>query len=133
MKVWLVGARGMLGTALRARLEGRRVAHVSTDLELDIVDRGAVQSFADRERPTLIVNAAAYTRVDDAETNEETALRVNATGPENLGLAAAAVGARVAHVSTDYVFDGKADAPYPEDAPTAPQGAYGRTKLAGEE
>jgi len=132
MKAWLVGARGMLGTALRTRLEGERVPHVCTDIELDITERGAVQSFAERERPELILNAAAYTRVDDAEANEETALRVNATGPENLGIAAAAVGARVVHVSTDYVFDGRADTPYPEDAPTAPQGAYGRTKLAGE-
>ncbi len=133
MKVWLVGARGMLGTALRVRLERQGVPHVCTDIDLDITDRSAVQSFAERERPELIVNAAAYTRVDDAETNEEVALRVNAAGPEHLGLAAAALGARVAHVSTDYVFDGKADTPYKENAPTAPQGAYGRTKLVGEQ
>lgn len=131
MKVWLVGARGMLGTALVARLE-RQAAWIGTDLDVDITKRDAVLAFAERERPSLIVNAAAYTRVDDAETHEEDARRVNADGPENLGLAAAAIGARVVHFSTDYVFDGRGTEPYVEDAPTDPAGAYGRTKLEGE-
>jgi len=131
MKVWLVGARGMLGTALVARLE-RQTPWVGTDLDLDITNRDAVLAFAERERPRVIVNAAAYTRVDDAETHEADARRVNADGPENLGLAAAAIDARVVHFSTDYVFDGRGTEPYLEDAPTGPAGAYGRTKLEGE-
>lgn len=133
MKIWLVGARGMLGTALLARLERLGVPRVTSDLDVDIADRERVLEFARRERPTLIVNAAGYTRVDDAEAHEADALRANGVGPENLGFAAASLGSKVVHYSTDYVFDGRGTAPYLEDAPTGPAGAYGRTKLAGEE
>jgi dTDP-4-dehydrorhamnose reductase len=133
MKIWLVGARGMLGTALLSRLSRLGVATVTSDLEVDIADRARVLDFSERERPTLIVNAAAYTRVDDAETHETEAFRANADGPGNLGAAAAALGARVLHFSTDYVFDGQGSAPYREDAPTAPRGVYARSKLEGEQ
>jgi dTDP-4-dehydrorhamnose reductase len=133
MKVWLVGGKGMLGTALRERLERSEVAHVITDLELDITDLERVSGFARAERPTHVINVAAYTRVDDAEAQEPDAFRVNALGPEHLARAAVDVGARLLHFSTDYVFPGTAHEPYPEDAPTGPSGAYGRTKLAGEE
>lgn len=133
MKIWLVGARGMLGTALLARLERLSVPRVTSDLDVDIADRQRVLDFARQQRPTLILNAAGYTRVDDAETHEADALRANGDGPENLGLAAAELGAKVVHYSTDYVFDGRGTAPYREDAVTGPSGAYGRTKLAGEE
>jgi dTDP-4-dehydrorhamnose reductase len=131
-KVWLVGAGGMLGGAVRERLERLGLPHVLTDRDVDIADRRRVLEFAESERPRLIINVAAYTRVDDAETHEEDAARVNALGPEHLGLAAAAVGASVVHVSTDYVFDGRGTTPYREDAPCAPTSAYGRTKLEGE-
>jgi dTDP-4-dehydrorhamnose reductase len=131
-KVWLVGAGGMLGTAVRERLERLGLPHVRTDLDVDITDRQRVLEFARSERPRLIINAAAYTRVDDAETHEDEAARVNAFGPDHLGMAAAAVGASVLHVSTDYVFDGRGSAPYLEDAVCAPSSAYGRTKLDGE-
>jgi len=133
MKVWLVGGKGMLGTALRERLESVGVAHVITDLALDITDPERVAAYAHAERPTHVLNAAGYTRVDDAEAHEEEAFRVNALGPEYLAQAATAVGARFVHVSTDYVFPGDAKAPYVESAPTGPKSAYGRTKLAGEE
>jgi dTDP-4-dehydrorhamnose reductase len=109
------------------------VPRVTSDLDVDIAERDRVLDFARRERPTLILNAAGYTRVDDAETHEADALRSNGLGPENLGLAAAAVGAKIVHYSTDYVFDGNGTSPYREDAATGPAGAYGRTKLAGEE
>jgi len=122
----------MLGTALSERLERLGLPHVKTDRDVDIGDRQRVLEFAERERPSLILNAAAYTRVDDAETHEADAARVNTLGPEHLGQAAAAIGARVVHVSTDYVFDGRATAPYREDAPCAPASAYGRTKWQGE-
>ena len=132
MKVWLTGANGLLGSVLRARLEHLGVAFVGTDLELDIADLGAVSAFVERERPTLIVNAAAYTRVDDAETHEQEAFRTNALGPENLGTVGVRTGASVLHISTDYVFDGRGSEPYREDAPRAPLSAYGRTKYEGE-
>jgi dTDP-4-dehydrorhamnose reductase len=130
--VWLVGAGGMLGKAVGERLERLGLPHVKSDRDVDIADRQRVLEFAERERPKLIINAAAYTRVDDAETHEEEAARINALGPEHLGQAAAAVGASVVHVSTDYVFDGRGAEPYREDAPCAPASAYGRTKLEGE-
>jgi dTDP-4-dehydrorhamnose reductase len=122
----------MLGTALRERLRSLGVPHVVTHRELDLGDAARVLEFARSARPTHIVNAAAYTRVDDAETHEEEAFRVNALGPEHLALAAAEVGARFAHFSTDYVFSGLSGAPYVESAETAPSTAYGRTKLSGE-
>jgi dTDP-4-dehydrorhamnose reductase len=133
MKIWLLGARGMLGTVLLERLSRLDVATVTSDLELDIADAERVLAFARGERPTLIVNAAAYTRVDDAETHEADAFRANGEGPGNLGAAAASVGARVLHFSTDYVFDGQGSEPYREDAPTAPRGVYARSKLQGEQ
>jgi dTDP-4-dehydrorhamnose reductase len=133
MKIWLVGARGMLGTAILERLSHLGVATVTSDLELDIADRQRVLDFSERERPSLIVNAAAYTRVDDAETHEADAYRANGEGPGNLGAAAATLGARVLHFSTDYVFDGRGSEPYREDAPTAPRGVYAKSKLQGEE
>jgi dTDP-4-dehydrorhamnose reductase len=80
----------------------------------------------------VVVNCAAWTAVDDAETHEAEAFAVNAVGAANLARAAAAAGARLVHVSTDYVFDGAASDPYTEDAPVAPRSAYGRTKAAGE-
>ncbi len=122
----------MLASALRARLEALDVPYVATDRELDIADLAAVRAFAERERPTAIVNAAAYTRVDDAEQEREAAQRANAIGPEQLGLVARELGVRVVHFSTDYVFDGRGKAPYREDAPCAPLGVYGQTKLEGE-
>lgn len=133
MKTWLVGASGMLASAIEPLLAERGLPFVGTDLELDIAEREQVLEFARRERPALIVNAAAYTRVDDAEKEVEAARRGNALGPANLGAAAREVGARVVHFSTDYVFDGSASTPYPEDAPVGPLGVYGRTKLEGEQ
>jgi dTDP-4-dehydrorhamnose reductase len=133
MNVWLVGGDGMLGGALRDRLRSLSVPHVVTDRELDIGDAARVLDFARDARPTHIVNAAAYTRVDDAETQEDEAFRANALGPEHLARAAAATGARLGHFSTDYVFSGLAAEPYTEGAATGPTTAYGRTKLAGEQ
>jgi dTDP-4-dehydrorhamnose reductase len=132
-KVWLAGGRGMLGNALAARLSRRKLACIVTDAELDITNADEVRAFAARERPTHILNAAAYTRVDDAETHESDAFRVNALGPDELGRAAAAVSATLLHFSTDYVFDGQGEHAYAEDAACAPASAYGRTKRAGEE
>ncbi|WP_152230269.1 dTDP-4-dehydrorhamnose reductase [Georgenia ruanii] len=129
---WLVaGATGMLGTDLVARLRGDgRDVVAAGHAELDITDPVAV---AARVRDVdVVVNCAAWTAVDDAETHEGAAFRLNATAPQLLARAAHAAGARLVQVSTDYVFDGAATAPYAEDAPLAPVSAYGRTKAAGE-
>jgi dTDP-4-dehydrorhamnose reductase len=123
----------MLAGAIKPLLTARGLPYLGSDSELDIADRNAVLEFARRERPALIVNAAAYTRVDDAEKELEAARRGNADGPANLGAAAREIGARVIHFSTDYVFDGKGESPYLESAPVAPLGAYGKTKLEGEQ
>lgn len=98
--------------------------------ELDILDAAAVSAAV--AAADLVVNCAAYTAVDAAEDNEDVAFAINATGPAILAAACAAYGARLVHISTDYVFAGDATEPYTEEAPMAPAGAYGRTKAAGE-
>lgn len=132
MKVLVTGAGGQLGRALVARAPNDVAVIAVTSAELDISDCDAVLALVERERPGLILNAAAYTAVDAAENDEARAAAVNDVGTANLVAAAEAVGARVAHVSTDFVFGGDAGRPYPVDAPTAALGVYGATKLAGE-
>ena len=130
---WLVtGADGMLGTDLVAvlRRAGEDVT-ASTLATLDITEPDAVVAAVDGH--DLVVNTAAWTAVDAAEEREEQARVVNADAPRLLAAAARAHGARLVQISTDYVFDGSASTPYPEDAPTAPASAYGRTKAAGEQ
>jgi dTDP-4-dehydrorhamnose reductase len=126
----ITGAAGMLGADLKRALAGREVTALSR-ADLDVTDLDAVRA-AVREHDAVI-NAAAYTKVDDAEANEELAYAVNATGTHNLAIAAAEAGAKLVTVSTDYVFRGDATSPYKEDAPRDPINAYGRTKAAGEE
>jgi dTDP-4-dehydrorhamnose reductase len=137
---WLVtGARGQLGSDLLAVLAGRPGDSVTAvgRAELDLTDERRVRDVVRRwlagvggARP-VVVNAAAYTAVDAAETDEDTALLVNGRAPGWLAEELAGRG-RLVHVSTDYVFDGAATEPYPVDAPVAPRSAYGRTKAAGE-
>ncbi|MEU5506216.1 dTDP-4-dehydrorhamnose reductase [Streptomyces fungicidicus] len=131
---WLVtGAGGMLGQDVLARLaEAGERATALDRAALDLTDAAAVRRALERHRPAVVVNCAAWTAVDDAETREAEALAVNGDGPARLADACARTGAVLLHVSTDYVFAGDATAPYAEDAPTAPRSAYGRTKLAGE-
>ena len=123
-----LAARGELTTASRdgQRFDGERIAVA------DLAAPDALPALLDRLRPEVIVNAAAYTAVDRAEQEERLATRVNGEAVGVVGRWAAAHGALVAHYSTDYVFDGAASVPYPVDAPTAPLGAYGRSKLTGE-
>ncbi|MFI2374383.1 dTDP-4-dehydrorhamnose reductase [Streptomyces sp. NPDC018964] len=132
---WLVtGAGGMLARDVLARLAAAGIpAAAVTRAELDITDPAAVREVLAGHRPAAVVNCAAWTAVDDAETREDDALRVNGDGPRHLAEACRELDAVLLHVSTDYVFPGDADEPYAEDAPTGPRSAYGRTKLAGEQ
>ncbi|MFJ9904187.1 dTDP-4-dehydrorhamnose reductase [Streptomyces sp. NPDC101152] len=134
-RTWLVtGAGGMLGQDVLARLAEAGERCVALDrAALDLTDAEAVDRAIEEHRPAVVVNCAAWTAVDDAETREDEALRINGDGPAHLAAACARTGAVLLHVSTDYVFAGDADTPYAEDAPTAPRSAYGRTKLAGEQ
>lgn len=132
MKALIVGGAGQLGRCLAATApEG--VALVARDrTTLDITDAASVDAVVAAERPDLILNAAAYTAVDKAESDEAAAYAVNATAVGLLADAAAKHAARLVHVSTDFVFDGQSGTPYAPGAATNPLGAYGRTKLAGE-
>ncbi|MFB2599316.1 dTDP-4-dehydrorhamnose reductase [Herbiconiux sp. P17] len=126
----ITGAAGMLGHDLVAALDGRDVVAL-TRAELDITDAAAVASAV--AGIDVVFNCAAYTAVDAAETDELAAYAVNALGPATLAEATAATGAKLIQISTDYVFQGSATSPYPEDEPRDPLNAYGRTKAAGEE
>lgn len=125
----ITGGGGMLATDLAEKLASRDLVTL-TRAQLDITDDAAVRvAVAGFD---VVINAAAYTKVDDAETNEATAHLINAVGAGNLARAAHSAGARLVQPSTDYVFDGTASTPYPEDAPLDPVSAYGRTKADGE-
>lgn len=131
-RILVTGSHGMLATDVVDALQALGAAHLTlTDRdELDILDSDAVHEAV--QGLDVVINCAAYTAVDAAEDHEELAHAINATGPANLAAACAAHGARLVHISTDYVFAGDAAVPYAEGAPMAPVGAYGRTKAAGE-
>jgi dTDP-4-dehydrorhamnose reductase len=132
---WLItGAGGMVGTDLRDELLRRGESVVATSrADLDVTDAAAVSSMVDEVRPTIIVNCAAYTKVDDAEEHEEVANAINGSAVEHLAFAADRADALLTHVSTDFVFDGAKRTPYEINDPTAPLSAYGRSKLIGEQ
>jgi len=133
MRLLVTGAAGMLGQAVAgaaARLGHDVVALARVDL--DITDAAGVQRVVAASAPEAIVNCAGWTDVDGAEANEARALRVNGDGAGHVARAGARIGARVVHVSTDYVFDGTKREPWLESDPVGPLQAYGRTKLAGE-
>jgi dTDP-4-dehydrorhamnose reductase len=133
MKLLIIGCNGMLGNDMVA--EARKAGHVVFCIdhpEIDITIPDSVKSHAETLRPEAIVNCAAYTAVDQCETNRETAFAVNGAGAGNIARAASGIGAKLVHISTDYVFDGKAIKPYVEDDPTNPASVYGQSKLEGE-
>ena len=133
MNVLVCGGHGQLGRAVarRASAGGHQVTAIDRD-ELDICDAAAVASWLGAHSLDVVVNAAAYTAVDKAETERDAAFAINRDGAATLARACAQRGVPLLHVSTDYVFDGTATVPYREDDPLAPLGVYGESKAAGE-
>ena len=133
-KLIVTGCNGQLGRAINKLLEGStEYTCVNTDVaELDITNLEAVRELVAKEKPYAIVNCAAYTAVDAQETDGDLSYKINAIGPRNLSIAAKENGAKMMHVSTDYVFAGDATEPYTEFDTTGPISMYGKSKLAGE-
>lgn len=138
MKIVVTGSLGQLGYELMRQTEGSAHTYVFTDVResektvsLDITDRDAVEAFIGDD-VDVIINCAAYTDVNRAESDEAMAQKINSDAPGNLARAALRADALLIHISTDYVFDGKGYLPYSEDSQTGPLSAYGRTKLSGE-
>jgi len=131
-KVLITGAHGQVGLELQATAPSGWQVLARGMGDLDVTQADAVRDLIQRERPAVVIQAAAYTDVDQAERQVELAEAVNATGASNVAEAAARIGARMIHLSTDFVFDGRQGRPYTPDAPASPLGVYGRTKLAGE-
>ena len=131
MKVLVTGAGGQLGQALQQSLSGHEIVAANRSL-LDITDKAAIKSIVDEHRPELIINTAAYTQVDKAETDQDSAYLVNETAAAYLADASAEYGAVLLHVSTDYVFDGHSRHEWFESDDARPLSVYGKSKLAGE-
>ena len=133
-KIMITGAYGQVGFCLtqQAQANGWDVLAIDRD-KLDITDPQAVNTLVKEYQPDVIINAAAHTAVDKAETEIDSSYSINRDGPKYLADAAAAVGAVILHISTDYVFAGDKDGIYTESDPVAPQGVYGASKLAGEQ
>jgi dTDP-4-dehydrorhamnose reductase len=133
MKVIITGCKGQLGQEL-LRLAPPDITITAVDIDtLDITDQVAVDNFVNELKPQLIINAAAYTAVDKAETNSEAAYAVNCDAVKILAVAASQNSASIIHISTDYVFDGSGCSSYQPDSPTNPASVYGQSKLAGEQ
>jgi dTDP-4-dehydrorhamnose reductase len=133
MRLLVLGADGQLGSDVVRLLSPTVEVTARTADELDVTDRARLRQAVEASRPDVVINCAAYTAVDRAETEQDAAHRVNVLGARNVAQSAERIGARVVYFSTDYVFDGTATEPYDEDAPTAPLSVYGRTKLLGEQ
>lgn len=146
MKILITGANGQLGTELRRCLAAgqselgplpaklRHATVLATDVDtLDITNRHEVAAYVRHHAPDAIISCAAYTNVDGCETNPEAAFAVNAIGARNLAMAAEEIGAKLIHVSTDYVFPGTAESPVWEYETPAPRSVYGKSKLLGEQ
>ncbi|RLG08530.1 MAG: dTDP-4-dehydrorhamnose reductase [Thaumarchaeota archaeon] len=133
MKVLILGATGQLGSALCSVLATELEVIAATRKEFDITDLTATRSFILATEPDVVINPAAYTDVDGCEKEREKAFLVNAIGARNVAIAAREVGAKLVHISTDYVFDGSKDGPYVEYDPPHPLNVYGWSKLMGEQ
>ena len=140
MKTLIIGSRGMLGQELTNIVKQSGYDAVYADIapgdnevKIDITDKTSLVELVKEYKPEVIFNCSAFTDVDGAEEKEELANQINGYGAENLAIAAKECGALLVHVSTDYVFSGDADKPYMPNDPVDPQGAYGRSKLLGEQ
>lgn len=139
MKILVTGANGQLGRAITGQYQGQaeliltELADIEGTIQLDISDLEAVRKICEAEHPDVIINCAAFTNVDGCEAKEDVAYQANAIGPKCLAIAAEECGAKLVHVSTDYVFSGDDTEPIVETQKPNPVSAYGRTKLAGEE
>lgn len=149
--VWVIGSKGMLGQEITKQLEEKSIVWVGSDSEVDITNPAALDDFAEShdrsanrtgstaakgyvpQKITWVINCAGYTAVDDAEENQEAAQKLNAQGALNIARATRKIGAKLIHISTDYVFDGRTNMPYKEDDAKYPLGVYGRTKSEGED
>jgi dTDP-4-dehydrorhamnose reductase len=141
MKILITGSNGMLGTDL-LKLLRNEMSPSSHNKNLEVIEaphekldislKDKVSDFVSIHTPDIIINCAAFTNVDKCETERETAFNINAMGPKYIASAAKKCGARVIHISTDFVFDGNGDRPYVEEDQTNPLSEYGRTKLEGE-
>lgn len=133
-KFIVTGCNGQLGREINKFYQGRDdIEFINTDVdELDITNIEAVMALAKEVKPYAIINCAAYTAVDACETNQDIAFKVNTIGPRNLAIAAREVGAKLVHVSTDYVFDGTKETPYFESDVMCPKSVYGETKAEAE-
>lgn len=135
--LWVIGCNGMLGTELCRELTEKNIDFTGTDRNVDITSEASLVAFAkqcaaDGKAVTAIVNCAAYTAVDKAESEPDFAARLNAQGPRNIARVAKALGVPLVHISTDYVFDGTASTPRTESDAVSPLGVYGATKAEGE-
>ncbi len=132
--ILITGVHGQLGRALTTTCEDRGLAYKGSDIDtVDISDQRAADSWIDLHRPSVVINCAAFTAVDDCETEEDLATAINATAVGHLAAACDRAGARLIQISTDYVFAGGASRPLSENDAVGPAGAYGRTKLQGEQ
>ncbi|HXG73010.1 MAG TPA: dTDP-4-dehydrorhamnose reductase [Gemmatimonadaceae bacterium] len=131
-RVVVFGAGGRVGSRLELSVPSELDGKFLTRAECDITNAGAVLDAIEAVRPEVVINAAAYTAVDDAESDPGRAFAVNAEGPRNVAAAAASVNARMIHISTDYVFDGETQSPYTPEDRANPLNVYGKSKLEGE-
>ena len=131
--IWVIGYKGMLGSEICRQLTENNIQFVRSDVDVDITDIEALEQFAKCRAVTWIINCAAYTAVDKAESDIELAHKLNVDGSANIAKVAKKYGAKLIHISTDYVFDGTGTTPRTEDMPVAPIGVYGVTKAKGEE
>ncbi|MDH3695072.1 MAG: NAD(P)-dependent oxidoreductase, partial [Gammaproteobacteria bacterium] len=132
MAVLLFGKNGQLGSELERQFQKKHEVISLDRAKADLTNPTQIATRISQYAPRIVINAAAYTAVDKAESEPELAQAINATAPGVMALAAREIGALFVHYSTDYVFDGMANSPYTEDHPTNPQSVYGATKLAGE-
>lgn len=130
--IWVIGSHGMLGTELCRLLKENNIDFAGTDRNVDMTDFSSLEDFASGKNFDFIVNCAAYTAVDKAESEKELAQKLNVEGPRNIAHLAQKIGAKLIHISTDYVFDGSTSSPLTEDLAVKPIGVYGETKAAGE-